>query len=161
MAFLLLLIYFIRSSIKKKIKHGEQKDRDTGLYNRKYCEIITKEYCTDADKVILPLSAIYIRVNKPIEFTEQFLRSAGACLIAETRASDIPCRFGEKEFMLLLPNTPEDGGDIALDRISSNVVRDMKMHYEDFDAQIHRVTKKANESSAAFLKKAATLRSPE
>ncbi len=62
---------------------------------------------------------------------------------------------------MLLPNTPEYGGDIALERISANVLRDMKMHYGDFDARIHRITRRENESAAEFLERAAATRSPE
>lgn len=104
----------INSLLERKSKHYEglaAKDPLTGLYNRyKFTKIFTSQLVTmrESDK---PMSLIMLDIDYFKKLNDQFGHNLGDSVlteIAETlnknqRQSDVICRWGGEEFLILLP----------------------------------------------------------
>ena len=87
----------------------------TGLYNRRYLEEVLARELIIADRKGRCVSAImgdldhFKRVNDEYGHRagDEVLRTFGALLKEYSRGSDVDCRFGGEEFLLLLPDMNE------------------------------------------------------
>lgn len=95
----------------------EQAIRDplTGLYNRRYLTEALDSELSRAERETIPLSLIMMDIDhfKKINDTyghqvgDQFLKEIATLLKKLCRTSDIACRFGGEEFVLILPGANE------------------------------------------------------
>ncbi|MCB1667021.1 MAG: diguanylate cyclase [Porticoccaceae bacterium] len=109
----------LRGEIKTK-QDLAVKDPLTGVYNRAgYEERVAEEFSRRA-RVEMPLSMVFIDCNKFKEINDTFGHNAGDVVlmkVAETlkkraRSSDVVCRYGGDEFVVLLPDTPLEGAKV-------------------------------------------------
>ena len=101
----------------------EQANRDplTGLYNRRFFEPTLERELARCHREKQPLSLILIDLDhfKQVNDTyghqigDTVLKALAAMLSAQARASDVVCRYGGEEFLLLLPNM---ACNVALER---------------------------------------------
>jgi len=101
----------------------EQANRDplTGLYNRRYLDSTLERELARCKREGQPLSLMLIDIDHFKQINDTYGHQAGdavlkqlATLLTEqARAADVPCRFGGEEFLLLLPNMPQN---VALER---------------------------------------------
>lgn len=94
----------------------EQAIRDalTGLFNRRYLEEVLGQELVRAARENYPISVVLMDVDrfKALNDThghpagDQVLRALGQALLANIRRSDIACRYGGEEFVVLLPGAP-------------------------------------------------------
>ncbi|MDI6747813.1 MAG: diguanylate cyclase [Rhodocyclaceae bacterium] len=97
---------------------SEQANRDslTGLYNRRYLDSTLERELARCKREGRPLSLLMIDIDhfKKINDTyghiggDEVLKEIGKLLSSNSRAEDVPCRYGGEEFTLLLPNMPLD-----------------------------------------------------
>ena len=102
---------------------NEQAVRDplTGLFNRRYLETIVPHELARCARDGSSLALIMIDIDHFKTVNDSFghqggdevLKALAQLLIDSVRASDVACRFGGEEFLLLLPNMAEAG---ALER---------------------------------------------
>lgn len=86
----------------------------TGLYNRRYLEATLQRELARAARDGLPLSIFmgdidfFKRLNDSYghQAGDEVLRALGNLLLHHARTSDIPCRYGGEEFVVVLPNMP-------------------------------------------------------
>jgi diguanylate cyclase (GGDEF)-like protein len=86
------------------------RDGLTGLYNRAYFDEALPAAMSHAERYHEPLSLVMIdtdhfkRINDELSHLEgdNVLRTIADTLRAESRASDVPCRYGGDEFVVLL-----------------------------------------------------------
>ncbi|NTV36670.1 MAG: diguanylate cyclase [Anaerolineaceae bacterium] len=91
----------------------EQAIRDslTGLYNRRYLEETLNRELARAEREGYSVGLIMIDIDDFKTFNDRFghktgdniLQNLGSLLLNRTRRSDIPCRFGGDEFVIVLP----------------------------------------------------------
>jgi diguanylate cyclase (GGDEF)-like protein len=103
------------SNIKKEAFLQEQTIRDplTNLFNRRYLNEILPRELHRAQRQSQPLSIIMIDIDYFKQINDKYGHEAGddvlkhiSLLLQERfRKSDIPCRFGGEEFILVLPET--------------------------------------------------------
>jgi diguanylate cyclase (GGDEF)-like protein/hemerythrin-like metal-binding protein len=88
-------------------------DKLTGLYNRNYLdEAIKKEFAL-ADRTQRPVSLIYFDIDKFKHINDTYghevgdiiLKTVADIVVSNTRVSDIVCRWGGDEYIVLLPET--------------------------------------------------------
>jgi diguanylate cyclase (GGDEF)-like protein len=99
---------------------SEQVIRDplTGLHNRRYLEAIAPRELARCKREAQCLSVLMIDLDhfKQINDTyghqggDEVLKSLAVMLQDGTRMTDVACRYGGEEFMLLMPNMPTDVG---------------------------------------------------
>lgn len=120
---------------------SEQANRDplTGLYNRRYLTATMERELQRCQREGRPLSLLLIDLDhfKGINDTyghnagDETLKALARLLDEEARASDVVCRYGGEEFLLLLPGMPQD---TALQRAEECRTRleDMALHFGEF-----------------------------
>ncbi len=98
----------------------EQAIRDTltGLYNRRYLDETLEREISRAERESYPICLLMLDIdnlkdlndNFGHKFGDQVLQALGQMLLTHTRRSDIPCRIGGDEFIIVLPRMPLETG---------------------------------------------------
>ncbi|WP_241673271.1 sensor domain-containing diguanylate cyclase [Lacisediminimonas profundi] len=94
----------------------EQANRDplTGLYNRRYFDATLERELVRCTREQQPLSVVMIDIDHFKHLNDNYGHPAGDAVLkmlasileGQARASDVACRYGGEEFMLLLPGVP-------------------------------------------------------
>ncbi|MBA3813058.1 MAG: diguanylate cyclase [Alphaproteobacteria bacterium] len=100
----------LRDLLKNQVIH----DPLTNLFNRRYLDEVFEREFQKAKRYSRPLSVLMIDIDyfKKIndtyghEIGDEVLRSIGTFLLKNYRKTDIPCRFGGEEFIIVFPETP-------------------------------------------------------
>lgn len=133
-------------TIKDKLEKVSTTDDLTGLHNRKYLQERLEEEISRSRRYGTKLSCIlfdidYFKVVNDMygyEWGDILLRNIANKLNAMIRKEDILTRYGDEEFLLVLPNTSEDNAFLFGERFRREVE---KMEFipagED---EAHRVT---------------------
>jgi diguanylate cyclase (GGDEF)-like protein len=101
----------------------------TKLYNRRYFAEISTELFELAKRENQPLSLMMIDIDKFKNINDTYGHQIGDVVIEKLasvmskmkRESDIACRYGGEEFILLLPKTSKDGATKLADRIRETI----------------------------------------
>jgi diguanylate cyclase (GGDEF)-like protein len=88
------------------------RDGLTGLYNRRYLEETLRRELARADREKYPVSVIMLDIDHFKILNDSYghqagdivLQTIGKQLLFRTRFSDIPCRYGGEEFVIIMPN---------------------------------------------------------
>jgi diguanylate cyclase (GGDEF)-like protein len=99
--------------LRETLHHQSIRDPLTGLYNRRYLEEAMEEEIYRAARNQSSLGLIMLDVDHFKQFNDRFghdagdelLRELGNFLMAKARQSDIACRYGGEEFIVILPGT--------------------------------------------------------
>lgn len=114
-----------------KLKHLSNTDGLTGIANRRNFDHALAVEWSRAQRTGLPLSLILLDVDHFKHYNDQYGHLAGddcLCAIASAlslggqRASDVTGRFGGEEFVVLLPDTSQDGALEIARRIRQKVM---------------------------------------
>jgi diguanylate cyclase (GGDEF)-like protein len=97
--------------LREKLQNQSIRDSLTGLFNRRYMEESLEREMRRCDRKRQPLSIIMIDVDHFKRFNDTFGHNAGDAVLRElghflqryVRGSDIACRYGGEEFILILP----------------------------------------------------------
>lgn len=102
--------------LQLKLREASLRDALTGLYNRRYLELTLQREWQRCRREGSQLALLLIDCDhfKRINDThghaagDAVLRALGVCLASSHRASDVACRFGGEEFLVLLPDIDVD-----------------------------------------------------
>jgi diguanylate cyclase (GGDEF)-like protein len=118
----------------------EQAIRDTltGLYNRRYLEETLRRELARADRENYQVSVIMLDLDHFKDLNETYgyqagdivLQTLGKQLLFRTRFSDIPCRYGGEEFIIIMPNIPIETALKRAEELRSYFA-ETKITYED------------------------------
>lgn len=100
--------------LQMELREQALRDPLTGLYNRRYLGEAIEREILSAKRDNIPLSVIVTDIDhfKTINDTcghqvgDTFLLAIANILKTNSRSSDIVCRFGGEEFLMVLPGTP-------------------------------------------------------
>jgi diguanylate cyclase (GGDEF)-like protein len=109
------------AKLRESLRRQSIVDALTGLFNRRYLDETFKREFVRAARKAMPLSLIVLDLDHFKRVNDTFGHEAGDILLkqvaqqirAEIRESDLACRFGGEEIVLLLPECELDA---ALDR---------------------------------------------
>ena len=101
-------------TLQAQLREQAIRDPLTGLYNRRYLEETLWRELDRAGREGHPLSILMVDVDhfKRLNDTyghpagDEVLRTLGRLLQHHARSSDIPCRYGGEEFVVVLPDMP-------------------------------------------------------
>lgn len=97
--------------LRETLQNQSVRDPLTGLYNRRYMEESLVREMRRCDRTLQPMSIIMIDVDRFKHFNDTFGHNAGDAVLRElgqflqkyVRGSDIACRYGGEEFILIIP----------------------------------------------------------
>ncbi len=104
------------SSLRDELQEQAIRDPLTGLFNRRYLAETLERELSRSKRRAFPMSLIMLDIDhfKQVNDTyghkagDRVLRSLGEMIRTHIRGSDVPCRFGGEEFVILLPDTTFD-----------------------------------------------------
>jgi len=103
--------------LQNQLREQAIRDPLTGLYNRRFLEESLDREIAHARREGKNMCIAMIDVDNFKSFNDRYghkvgdmiLRSLGEILLANTRKSDVSCRFGGEEFVVVMPNASPDG----------------------------------------------------
>jgi len=112
------------NSLKEKLQEQAIRDPLTGLYNRRFLAEVLEKEIPKAERTQLPLAIAIMDVDHFKNFNDHYghkcgdivLQSLANMLNENSRRSDIVCRYGGEEFVVLMPGATLD---IARERAES------------------------------------------
>lgn len=101
-------------ALREKLRNQALRDALTGLYNRRYMEDTLQRFVRLAGRENRDISVVMIdldhfkRLNdeRGHAFGDQVLRDTAVTLINNLRETDVVCRYGGEELVVLLPDCP-------------------------------------------------------
>jgi len=98
-------------ALRDKLRSQALRDPLTGLYNRRYMEDTLQRIARLSDRERSDLSVIMIDLDHFKRLNDQYghakgdavLRDTAALIIGQLRESDVACRYGGEELMVILP----------------------------------------------------------
>ena len=125
-----------KGKLKREIRTAQRKisematlDELTGLYNRRFFMEALERESARSERHQKPLSLcimdldFFKRVNDELGHGagDQVLADIGRIIRKWSRQTDIPCRYGGEEFVVILPETDLEGARIACERLRQMV----------------------------------------
>jgi diguanylate cyclase (GGDEF)-like protein/PAS domain S-box-containing protein len=100
-------------SLQEELREQAIRDSLTGLFNRRYLDESFSKKINGMKKTESSLAVIMLDIDHFKSFNDTYGHSAGDELLAmlgellrnQTRQSDVACRYGGEEFVILLPDT--------------------------------------------------------
>ena len=145
------------SKYRINLKKQSVTDELTGLYNRKYLHHRLEAEISRAKRYGTPLSCLLIDIDlfKTVndmygyDWGDVLLKKIAQMLEALIRKEDILTRYGDEEFILILPNTSEDNAYIFAERFRRDIE---KMEFIPAnEEERHPITISGGISSYPFL----------
>ena len=107
-------------------------DQLTGLYNRRYMTSQLQQYMHRAVMGGKPLSVMMLDIDhfKPVNDThghragDEVLQALADRLRLNIRPMDVACRPGGEEFLVILPETPDELACAAAERVRKAIAED-------------------------------------
>src|SRR5690606_9964101 len=99
-------------ALREKLRNQALRDPLTGLYNRRYMEDSLQRFVRLADREDREVSVVMVdldhfkRLNDEHghAFGDQILRESAQALVGALRETDIVCRYGGEELVVILPD---------------------------------------------------------
>jgi diguanylate cyclase (GGDEF)-like protein len=121
------------SGLLSEIEHLATRDGLTGLANRRLFEESLQREVARSHRRKAPLALVVLDVDhfKHVNDTvghqagDAVLREVARAMVGNTKASDLPARYGGDEFVVLLPDCTGDDALAVAERLRAAVARDV------------------------------------
>lgn len=129
----------------RALEDRARRDPLTGLFNRAHFQDLLEKEFDGARQFGWPVSLAFIDLDDFKQINDQFghlvgdevLRQFATVLAMNVRTSDVLCRFGGEEFLLLLPTTGESAAHTLLQRLIKDIATTPMTEVDD---KVIRVT---------------------
>ncbi len=127
-------------ALREALREQAIRDGLTGLFNRRYLEETLPRELARCNRVGEPLTVAMLDLDHFKRFNDTYGHEAGDLALSAVghllgewvRGSDIVCRYGGEELMLILPGTPPDDARRRLDALRSAVM-EMRLQCHGLD----------------------------
>jgi len=121
--------------LRERLRNQSIRDPLTGLFNRRYMEKSLQQELYRAERNKKSLGLIMLDIDHFKKFNDNFGHEAGDMVLQElgkflqqsVRKSDIACRYGGEELMLILPEASLENSKQRAEEIRSGV-KQLKVH---------------------------------
>jgi diguanylate cyclase (GGDEF)-like protein len=124
--------------LREKLRNQSIRDPLTGLFNRRYLEETMQRELARSVRNGQPLAVVAIDVDHFKRFNDMHGHEAGDKVLVELagvlrrgiRSTDVACRFGGEEFVLLMPDSPLE---TAIERVEAlrQQIRELRVSVND------------------------------
>jgi diguanylate cyclase (GGDEF)-like protein len=122
----------------EEVRESSLRDALTGCVNRGHAMEVVASELMRARRSRLPVSLIMFDLDRFKSINDRYghlcgdavLAEVGARMRASLRASDLKCRYGGEEFLVLLPETPLDGAHRAADTLRRELA-ELEIHWNN------------------------------
>lgn len=122
--------------LKETLRQQSIRDALTGLYNRRYMEETLERELSRAARENNPVGILMFDIDHFKRFNDLEGHDAGDALLRELgvylnrtfRGSDIVCRYGGEEFLVVLPGASKEGSRLRAEEIR-NGVKEMLVYH--------------------------------
>jgi diguanylate cyclase (GGDEF)-like protein len=129
MAAALLAIALRTAQLFHEVRENSLRDGLTGCFNRTHAMAVIEMELRRARRTGLPVSLIMLDIDHFKKVNDRYghlcgdavLAAVGARMREVLRGSDLKCRYGGEEFLVLLPETPIEGAK----RVADTLCRDL------------------------------------
>ena len=123
--------------LRETLRNQSIRDPLTGLFNRRYMDETLERELQRAARTQVPLGVIMMDIDHFKKYNDMYghdagdavLREVGALLQNHIRGSDIACRYGGEEFILILPETPLEVIEERAETLHSKV-KQISVHHQ-------------------------------
>jgi diguanylate cyclase (GGDEF)-like protein len=131
-----IALAFANLKLRETLRNQSIRDPLTSLFNRRYMEEFLEREVRRAERSQQSLGIVMLDIDHFKHFNDTFgheagdvvLREVGLLLRNSVRASDIACRYGGEELMLLLPDTSLEATRQRAEQIREAVAH-LSIHY--------------------------------
>ena len=131
-------------SLREKLRTQSMRDPLTGLYNRRYMEDALERYLSLAERSGNATSVLMIDLDDFKKLNDEHghakgdavLRDVAGQMIGALRPSDVVCRYGGEEFLIILPNCPIEDATLKGEQIRSRIESLTEAHQARVSASI-------------------------
>lgn len=100
-------------ALRERLRNQALRDPLTGLYNRRFMEEVLESFAVQAERRNSPMSAIMVDLDHFKKLNDEHghavgdtvLRDVAGVILATIRKSDIACRYGGEELIILMPDS--------------------------------------------------------
>ena len=125
------------------LREPSTRDHLTNLYNREYLDETLDREIERAARKQLPIGVIMLDIDHFKYFNDSMghaagdrvLREFGKLLSKQVRLSDMACRYGEEEFVLILPEAPLNVTKARAERLRAEV-KHLQLEYKNQSSRI-------------------------
>ncbi len=123
--------------LREALRQMSTRDLLTGLYNRRYMEEMLEREIARSDRNDKPLAALLMDIDHFKTFNDSQGHAAGDLVLqtvaeairAMVRGTDIPCRYGGEELVVMLPETELEAARAKAEAIRQKVAG-MQVQYQ-------------------------------
>ena len=123
-------------ALREKLRTQALRDPLTGLYNRRYMEDVLERYASLADRNQTALSVAMFDLDHFKRLNDEHghalgdavLASVAAAVLGAIRPSDIACRYGGEEFVVLFPDCTMDEAASRAEGLRARIERVSESH---------------------------------
>lgn len=124
--------------LKETLRQQSIRDALTGLYNRRYMEETLERELSRAEREHLPVGVMMFDIDHFKNFNDleghdagdALLRELGTLLNRSIRGSDIVCRYGGEEFLVVLPGATKENAVLRAEELRL-CIKDMLVYHRD------------------------------
>lgn len=140
----LLAVSLKNSQLFREVRENSVRDGLTGCFNRSHALEVLDAEIRRARRSKLPMSLVMFDLDNFKEINDRYghvcgdavLAAVGSKMKSELRGSDLKCRYGGDEFMVILPDTPLAGAK----QVSENLRLELESHAVTWNGEQVKVT---------------------
>jgi diguanylate cyclase (GGDEF)-like protein len=152
------LIWYVQRYLGNQSKRHQMTDHGSGLHNRAYFLDVLESSSALAARHEEPLSLVLFGIDdfELCKLTERddLVAHFGRLLQPLTRTSDIACRIGENEYVIIAPKTEAKNLQVLVERIRKAVASDIKVNERPITISAGIVDFVKDEANHGFLVRA-------
>lgn len=161
MILILLTIYLVRTYIHIQMKKHAIHDHETTLFNKKYFLAEFKSTFARAVRHEYALSLLEIKIAGFEKESKQYdkntkldtLKAFGSLIHSLVRDGDLPARYDDNHFLILLPYTDKENGLLFEKRIREAIMQDKCMISENIKLDFIVTEFDREETGEAFIQR--------